>query len=169
MNQPVIDVCCGPRKFWFDKADPRAVFLDNRNVSFTVKDKSSPGGERKISVSPDIQADFRCLPFPDNSFYLAVFDPPHMIAGKSGHGYMAANYGELSKTTWKADLASGFAECFRVLKSGGTLIFKWAEISVQPADILALSVIKPLFGNRMPKAAGTHWIVFMKPTNGGAI
>ena len=21
---------------------------------------------------------------------------------------------------------------------------------------------KPLFGNRMPKAAGTHWVVFMK-------
>lgn len=35
-------------------------------------------GSRTI-VSPDIVADFTKMPFPDNSFELVVFDPPHLI------------------------------------------------------------------------------------------
>jgi len=25
---PVLDACCGPKGMWFDKHDPRAIFLD---------------------------------------------------------------------------------------------------------------------------------------------
>ena len=26
---PVLDACCGSRAFWFDKADPRCLYVDN--------------------------------------------------------------------------------------------------------------------------------------------
>jgi hypothetical protein len=59
-------------------------------------------------------------------------------------------------------LSQGFAECFRVLKPLGILIFKWNEHNVPVSQILALTTEKPLFGNRCGKSSKTHWIVFLK-------
>ncbi len=28
LQQTILDVCCGPRMFWFNKLDTRAVFAD---------------------------------------------------------------------------------------------------------------------------------------------
>ena len=66
--------------FWFDHSDPRAVFVDKRQESHTLPDVSSAGGSRELVISPDLQADFTSLPFPDASFALVVFDPPHFRA-----------------------------------------------------------------------------------------
>ena len=33
---------------------------------------------RKLIVDPDKICDVTALPFPDESFYLVVFDPPHL-------------------------------------------------------------------------------------------
>ncbi len=74
---PVLDVCCGSRMFWFDKRDPRGLFVDKRRESHTLPDKSSKGGSRELVVDPDYQADFTALPFESKSFALVVFDPPH--------------------------------------------------------------------------------------------
>jgi hypothetical protein len=30
LNKSVLDACCGPRMFWFDRADGRALFVDKR-------------------------------------------------------------------------------------------------------------------------------------------
>lgn len=159
----ILDACCGPRKFWYDPDDPRALFVDNRSEEYLVSDCGCDGGKRKITVDPDIMADFRDLPFPDEAFSLVVFDPPHLTANRVGKkSFMFANYGALSVATWREDLSSGFSECFRVLKTEGTLIFKWAETNIPLRDVLSCTPNKPLFGNRMPKATGTHWIVFMK-------
>lgn len=160
---PVLDACCGPRKFWFDQRDARCLFVDHRREDHTVVDQTRiEGGTRRIVINPDMVADFRCLPFADNSFDLVVFDPPHIKANRTGKkSRMAINYGTLGKN-WKADLCVGFGECFRVLRPRGTLIFKWAETNIKLADVLALAPEPPLFGNRMPKLSGTHWCVFMK-------
>ncbi len=159
----ILDACCGPRKFWFDPDDPRALFVDSRNESYAVSDSGKPDGTRQITVSPDIVADFRYLPFHDETFSLVVFDPPHLTANRVGKkGFMYANYGALSVATWREDLSRGFSECFRVLKTEGTLIFKWAETNIPLRDVLSCTPNKPLFGNRMPKSMGTHWIVFLK-------
>lgn len=70
---PALDVCCGPRSFYFDKADPRVTFCDLHPRHMTLCDG------RALDVSPDVVSDFRDLPFPDESFSLVVFDPPHQI------------------------------------------------------------------------------------------
>lgn len=166
----VLDPCCGSRMFWFDRADERAVFGDIRSETHSLKDKSSTGGARELIIAPDQEMDFRALPFEDGRFHLVVFDPPHLVQnGKSG--WLAKKYGKLSDD-WREDIREGFAECFRVLKPHGTLIFKWNEHEVKVSEILALTPARPLFGNRCGKNAKSHWIVFMKaalsnPKTGG--
>lgn len=146
----VLDPCCGSRMFWFDREDPRAVFGDIRSESHTLTDKSSAGGARQLKIAPDTLMDFRDMPFEDDTFHLVVFDPPHLI-----------NNGKLDKD-WRDDIRAGFAECFRVLRPNGTLIFKWNEQEVKVSELLALTHHQPLFGNRCGKTAKSHWIVFMK-------
>lgn len=158
--KPVLDACCGSRMFWFNRKNPAAVFIDKRKESFELKDSSSKGGSRSLVIDPDIQADFTALPFPDNSFSLVIFDPPHLIHnGKSG--WLAKKYGKL-EGDWREELRKGFSECFRVLKNEGTLIFKWSEYEVPVSQILELTTEKPLIGHKSGKQAKTHWIVFMK-------
>lgn len=163
LTRPVLDACCGSKMFWFDRADSRAVFVDKRKESHRLTDKSSHGGSRSLIINPDFQADFTALPFPDAQFSLVVFDPPHI--SKSGRkSWLAKKYGKL-EGDWKAELRKGFAECFRVLKPAGTLVFKWNEHEIPVSQILALTEERPLFGNRCGKSSKSHWIVFMKPSN----
>lgn len=158
--RPVLDPCCGSRMFWFDREDGRVVFGDIRNVEYDLADKSSTGGARKLIIAPDQQMDFRALPFSNDSFSLVVFDPPHLIQN-GNTGWLAKKYGKLGDD-WRADIRAGFAECFRVLKPYGTLIFKWNEHEVKVSELLKLTDAKPLFGNRCGKNAKSHWIVFLK-------
>lgn len=153
----VLDVCCGGRMFWFDKKNPDALFLDKRTHAPEVMSNGAT-----FSVAPDRVMDFRKLQLEDSSFSLVVFDPPHVMrAGKTS--FLAKKYGYLEKDTWQEDLRLGFAECFRVLKPDGVLVFKWNECHIPLREILALTPARPLFGNRGGKAAKTHWVVFIKP------
>jgi SAM-dependent methyltransferase len=147
----VLDACCGSKMFWFDKDHEDALFMDNRQVSDTLCDG------RKLEVNPDLIADFRNIPFDDESFYLVVFDPPHLL--KIGeNSWMAKKYGKLNEN-WAVDIKQGFDECMRVLKPNGTLIFKWNEDQIKLSEVLKAIDVKPLIGNRRSK---THWLVFMK-------
>lgn len=159
---PVLDACCGPRMFWFDRCDGRALFVDKRREACQADTRE---GRRKIVVDPDILADFQSLPFADGSFSLVVFDPPHTFSGKNG--WMAKKYGRLN-TGWREEIAAGFAECFRVLCPLGTLVFKWNEHKVPVKTVLSLTPEKPLFGQRCGTTAKTHWLVFMKPNTAPA-
>ena len=144
--------------FYFDKHDDRVLFQDIRKVKTTLCDG------RPFEVSPDVQADFTDMPYEDGSFSMVVFDPPHLKytgSQKEAKGYQMIKYGSLSKD-WREILTKGFAECFRVLKPYGVLIFKWNEVQIPLSKILKLCEEKPLFGNKQPKQTGTHWIVFMK-------
>lgn len=153
---PVLDACCGGRAFWFDKSDARATFMDIRSGEYPV----NRTGRSPVVVQPDILADFTAMPFPDNSFTLVVFDPPHFeTLGKTGT--FAKTYGVLM-AGWRETLQAGFAECFRVLKPNGVLIFKWCEWEIPVKEVLALTPEKPLFGHISGKRAQTHWITFIK-------
>ncbi|GAB1358556.1 hypothetical protein MASR1M31_03340 [Porphyromonadaceae bacterium] len=69
-EKKILDACCGSKMFWFDKQNPLVVFSDIRKETMTLCDG------RTLEVNPDVVADFRDLPFPDESFKLVVFDPP---------------------------------------------------------------------------------------------
>lgn len=146
--------------FWFDRQDPRAVYIDKRQESHELKDSSSKHGSRMLVIDPDMVADFTDLPFPADQFAMVIFDPPHLI-GNGATGWLAKKYGKLNEH-WRSDIRLGFSECFRVLKPGGTLIFKWNEADIPVSQILALTDAKPLVGNRCGKRSQSHWIVFMK-------
>lgn len=148
----VLDACCGSRMFWFDKKNKDVVYMDKR-VEY---EELSTG--HMINVNPDVVADFRDMPFEDNSFYHVVFDPPHLLrAGPKS--WLGKKYGKLDVATWPQDLKQGFDECMRVLKLNGTLVFKWNEDQIKLKEILDIFEVEPLYGN---KRAKTHWIVFLK-------
>lgn len=156
----VLDACCGSKMFWFDRANEDAIFVDKRRETHELPDISSKGGSRMLVVDPDIQADFTALPFADAAFAHVVFDPPH-LTGAGKNGWLAKKYGALG-ADWREELRSGFAECFRVLKPDGTLVFKWNEERIAVSEVLALTPMKPLYGNRSGRTSKTHWIVFIK-------
>ena len=157
----VLDPCCGSRMMWFDKADQRCLFGDQRSETITVTDRSHhEDGTRTLHIKPDMLMDFRDLPFPEASFWHVAFDPPHLVrAGPKS--WLAAKYGKLSQD-WREDLRQGFAECFRVLRPHGTLIFKWNETHVKLQEVLALTPHKPLYGQVSGRKGMTHWLAFIK-------
>lgn len=79
MSTRVLDACCGSRMFWFDRCNPESIFMDKRTESHTLKDSSSANGSRELIIEPDLVADFTAMPFPDETFALVVFDPPHLV------------------------------------------------------------------------------------------
>ena len=141
---------------WFDKHDERAFYVDIRNEVITPDKRP---GRKPWVIQPDSVANFTALPFADNSFSVVVFDPPHVSFGKTS--FMAAMYGRL-EGDWREMLRKGFAECFRVLRPEGVLIFKWNEMEHSLTEILKLTPEKPLFGHKTGRATGTHWVTFTK-------
>lgn len=150
----ILDACCGSRMFWFDKENEDTVYMDIRQYH----EELITG--HVIDVKPDIVADFRDMPFADDTFDLIAFDPPHLVrAGEKS--WMAKKYGKLDKVTWARDLKQGFDECMRVLKPSGTLVFKWNDDQISANRILEEVGYRPLFGQKRQK---THWMVFNKQT-----
>ncbi len=115
----VLDACCGSRMFWFDREHDDVDFMDIRKIETRLSDG------RVLSVDPDILADFRDMPFDDESYNLVVFDPPHLLRA-GDKSWLALKYGKLGED-WREDIAKGFRECMRVLKPNGVLVFKWNE------------------------------------------
>ena len=147
----ILDACCGSRMFWFDKHNPNTLFIDKRSETVTAKDRDKI---RTIEVKPDVIADFTNLPFEDDSFYMVVFDPPHLkTLGETS--WMAKKY-------WQEVIKAGFDECMRVLKPNGTLIFKWNESEIKAVEVLSVIPFKPLFGHTTGRQSKTIWMCFMK-------
>lgn len=156
-EKEILDACCGGRMFWHDKNHPDVLFMDRRSEEFVT---GTGKNKRFRSVRPDIEADFRNMPFGDGVFKMVVFDPPHLITGDKS--YMGKIYGSLDKNNWRDDIKRGLSECFRVLQDCGFLIFKWNESQIRISEVLALTDQKPLFSHRRGKMNNTLWICFMK-------
>ena len=161
MNKPILDATCGSRTIWFDKHNTQCLYVDNRIEQCSGIWKSTKSdSERLCIIEPDIVADFTALPFEDNSFYLVVFDPPHLWhVGQNA--WLAKKYGKLPKN-WQPLIRDGFAECMRVLKPNGTLIFKWCEYDIPTREVIKAVGYEPLFGHKSGKQQKTHWLCFMK-------
>lgn len=151
----ILDACCGGRMFHFNKKNPDVLFADIREEDYTLCDG------RPFTVSPDTIEDFRDMTFEDETFSLVIFDPPHLVrAGDSS--WMKAKYGRLDADNWQEDIQNGFAECWRVLKRGGTLIFKWNETQIKLAELRPLFPASPVCGHTTTANLKTHWVVFHK-------
>ena len=142
---------------WFDKHNPRVVYMDIRRETYVCP--RAHGRVRTIVVDPDILGDFTAIPFPDETFSVVVFDPPHLE--RKTQCNITKHYGVLTGD-WRSMLRAGFAECFRVLRPGGVLIFKWSECQCPVREILDLTPVAPLFGHHSGKRSNTHWLAFMK-------
>lgn len=150
----ILDATCGGRHLWNDKARPDTVYIDQREL---------PPGTIPIRpnwcVAPDIVASFTDIPFDDETFEMVVYDPPHIIRDTPSKSFMRTKYGELRSDNWRDTISKGFAECWRVLKPGGTLVFKWSSANISTREVLALFGEQPLF-----KCKGNvSWHIYKKP------
>lgn len=151
----ILDMTCGACLMWHQKHHPDAVYCDIRQSTETLSDG------REVHINPDQVADFRRLPFPDETFTLVNFDPPHLT--KAGNtSWLAKKYGVLF-TTWEEDLKAGFEEAFRVLKPEGVLTLKWCSEHIPLGRVLELSPHPPLYGTRQGRKGATTFTVFQKP------
>ena len=162
-EQTVLDATTGGKHIWHGdmKDADRVVFVDRRAV---------PAGEiaqqPNWSVRPDIQADYRELPFVDGCFDLICFDPPHRVSDdgmESISGIIETKYGVLHAETWQDDLQRAFTELWRVLTPGGVLTMKWNDAMRSSSAILDLLPETPLYGTNSEKpSTETDWWVFHK-------
>ncbi|MCL2103383.1 MAG: class I SAM-dependent methyltransferase [Syntrophorhabdaceae bacterium] len=149
--------------FWFDKHNSNVLFCDNRTLEPTLLSNGAT-----ITVEPDVLVDVTDLPFPDESFWHIVFDPPHSTRA-GANGWMSKKYGELPND-WKPFILDAFTELWRVLKPNGTLIFKWNEMHIPLSEIMRnippdIAACK-LYGHRSGKQSKTHWVCFFKTERG---
>lgn len=160
-EKKILDMTCGGRSIWFDKNHPNAVYCDIRQEEHTSFWKSTDGkSERFLNINPDVVCDFTNLPFEDETFYLVVFDPPHLLrAGETS--WLVKKYGKLDEN-WPKMLRDGFREGMRVLKENGVLIFKWNERDIAAEKVWKAIGQKPLFGHHSGKQSLTFWGCFMK-------
>lgn len=159
----ILDCTCGGRCIWFDKRHPNALYTDIR--------KEPPGLDTKryrFAVLPDMIQDFRKLDYPDRSFKLVVFDPPH-LKNISMNSIIGKKYGSLQPETWQSDIKKGFEECWRVLDNFGVLVMKWSctKQNIKSRDIPLKTMLKilpqkPLFGHTTGSKSNTNWLCFMK-------
>lgn len=112
--------------------------------------------------------DSRHLPFPDQTFDLLSFDPPHMCVGPASH--MAEAYGHWT-TAEILDLVERTApEAHRVAKPEALLTLKWNDHDIKLPRILALlsQYWEPLYGQttalREKHKSATTWTIFKRRT-----
>lgn len=149
----ILDATCGGRHIWYDKARDDVIYVDRR-----ILPKGTIPIRPNWEVRPTVCASFTALPFRDETFDLVVYDPPHIIRDNPSKSFLRTKYGELRLNSWRETLREGFDECWRVLKMGGTLHFKWAESNVPLKEVLRLFPINPLFKNKHD----VSWSVFVK-------
>lgn len=152
----ILDACCGPRMMWFNKKHPNAIYVDRRK-----EEKGFVPNRQDREVAPDILMDFMDLKFPDKSFKLIAWDPPHLIR-LGEKSIMAKTFGKLDAWTWESDIRKGFLEIWRVLDDYGVLVFKWCITDIPIRKVLRLFPERPLFGHTTGSKSQTRWMTFMK-------
>lgn len=156
-EREVLDACVGGRHWWFDKKNENIIALDIREIS-----KGTIEVQPNWCCEPDIIGSYANMPFDDNYFSLVLWDIPHKLKWDSG--LITTKYGYLGKE-WKETTAKGFLECWRVLKPGGTLVFKWCDLDIKVSSMLNLFPIRPIAGTITKKGVNsTYFIIFHKPS-----
>lgn len=156
----ILDACCGPKHFWFDKNHPNTLYMDIRKGEYKLS-----GSRGSIIINPDIQGDFTNLPeeVKHNKYKLIVWDVPHFL-GRKQTGDLTKTFGTLNPETWQDDLKKGFKELWNVLDDYGVLLFKFSDYHIKFDNVLKLFSEKPLFYNKINSkgVSTTKWFCFMK-------
>jgi hypothetical protein len=172
----ILDATAGFRMMWFNKNNKYTVFMDKRNDVDILADIEQFGENRGRPIfkewkpsNPTYQGDFRKTSFPDKTFRLIVWDPPHLKGSGSRKHQQGLCFGVLQAETWQSDFAKGFTELWRLLKDEGILIFKWHDSSFNFREVLKLFPHKPILGQTTSnhvtkdgKRRHTFWFCFMK-------
>jgi len=145
-NKLILDATAGYRMMHFDKDNPYVLYTDLRS-----------------EVNPDEVQDFRQLPYPDESFRLVIFDPPHRTV-KDAPFWVRRDYGGLVPETWQSDLRKGFKELWRVLQPYGVLVFKWNNHQFPLEEVSPLFPVNPVIQQVTTNgtSSDTFWTLFMK-------
>jgi hypothetical protein len=140
-NARILDATAGNRVIWKTKDDSRILFIDV---------------EPELEVKPDIVMNCTKTDFPDKSFNLIVFDPPHGFGGKVGEGFHTCRNkkeAEAFSRKWgyeKGNLAHCYygvdkfktrpqvlrfvylasKEFYRILQDTGILFVKWTSYQI---------------------------------------
>lgn len=146
----ILDACCGERAFWVDKHHPDTTFIDVREI-----------------VKPDIVMDCRNTSFPDKTFDLIIFDPPHLSLSTNNKGIFGEKYGTFTAQEVRILIKESFVEFSRILKDDGFIVFKWNTHSQKLKIVLPLiSKFEILFGQltaeRTKYSSRTYWFLLRK-------
>ena len=166
----ILDVTSGFRNMWLNKNDPYTLYVDQRTNRQLKEDsesygkqKNGKGGREYKGVIPTMAADYRFLPFRDETFSHINFDPPHLYRlGKTS--LFRKKYGGLEVGVWQLDLHYAAKELWRVLAVRGTLNFKWNDRDIAFDEILRLFPVPPKYGQFGAHGASssTQWFSFVK-------
>ncbi len=84
----ILDACCG------SKCSGLIGNIKKRFIWITERKTQHYATVGKLIVKPDIVADFREMPFKDETFYLVVFDPPHLVSA-GNTSFLKMKYGNI--------------------------------------------------------------------------
>ncbi len=143
----IIDLSAGNRAVWFDKNHPLCTYVDKRP-----------------EVEPEIVADTKDLKmFPDATFDLAVFDPPHKNTGPNS--IMSKTYGHSTTKEILETIEGTAKEAHRITKQNSLMALKWnnADIKLQRVFDL-MPQWEPLFGHLTKDGprSQTYWVMLLR-------
>lgn len=154
----ILDLSAGNGAMWFGERPPGVVAVDRRHCSENVR------------------ADSRALPFCDDAFDLAVFDPPHTNFGANGK--MTADYGHSTMPEIQDLIAGTGQETSRCVRISGLLALKWSDRDTGlPAVLGLMPMWRPLFGHHVSQRARrsssdristTWWLLLLNQKRLGA-
>jgi SAM-dependent methyltransferase len=145
----ILDATAGTRMMWYQKHCPLATYIDIRP-----------------EVEPDIVMDCTHTSFPDGTFDLILFDPPHKNLGASS--VLLRPFGHFTHAEIYYLVENAFIEFNRILKNSGVVVLKWNTHSIKLSRILAMAAphFTPLFGQRVSYhnngESSTYWTLLCK-------
>ena len=120
----VLDITAGNRMMWKNKHHPLFVYMDKNEHS---------------KIPPDIIGVWEHLPFRENVFETAFFDPPHKFNRKSGFWADPHSPNYYGADIRREKLVSGIYHGTReLLRVAGRLCFKWCDDEISLQRVLSL-------------------------------